>query len=83
MRCFPLCAGWRLAGSADAATLYLCKAYNGSTFWAQGHCSQRNALIERIESAADVPFEQQVQQAQGVRNRVASAPQVESFERGQ
>lgn len=72
-----------LANPADAATLYLCKAYNGSTFWAIAHCGQYNALIERMESVADVPFEQQVQQAQGARNRASAAPQPESFERGQ
>lgn len=72
-----------LANPADAATLYLCKAYNGSTFWASAHCGQYNALIERMESVADVPFEQQVQQAQGARNRATAAPQLDSFERGQ
>lgn len=83
MRRFLFFALWLLASSTDAATLYLCKAYNGSTFWAQAHCSQHNALIERMESVADVPFDQQVQQAEGARNRVAGAPQIESFERGQ
>ena len=72
-----------LAHPADAATLYLCKAYNGSTFWASAHCGQYNALIERMESVADVPFEQQVQQAQGARNRATTVPQTDSFERGQ
>jgi hypothetical protein len=72
-----------VATSSEAATLYLCKAYNGSTFWAQAHCGQHNALVERMESVADVPFAQQVEQAQGARNRAAAAPQGESFERGQ
>ncbi|MDR6536975.1 hypothetical protein [Variovorax soli] len=52
-------------GSAQAATIYLCRAYNGSTFWASAHCNQYNALIERIENVADgIPWDQQVQQAQ-------------------
>lgn len=71
------------AASADAATLYLCKAYNGSTFWASAHCSQHNALIERMESVADVPFDQQVEQAQGARTRASASPQGQTFERGQ
>jgi len=71
------------AASADAATLYLCKAYNGSTFWASAHCGQHNALIERIESVADVPFDQQVEQAQGARNRAFASLQGQPFERGQ
>lgn len=53
------------SGSVQAATIYLCRAYNGSTFWAQAHCNQHNALIERIENVADgIPWDQQVQQAQ-------------------
>jgi len=51
------------ATQSDAATIYLCKAYNGSMFWTTGTCSSRNAFIERIESVADVPFDQQVEQA--------------------
>lgn len=57
------------AAHANAATIYLCKAYNGSTFWTDGTCSSRNAFIERIENVADVPFDQQVEQAQRNMNR--------------
>lgn len=57
------------ATQSHAATIYLCKAYNGSTFWTNDSCSSRNALIERIESVADVPFDQQVEQARGNTNR--------------
>lgn len=52
------------SGPASSATIYLCKSYNGSTFWAQAHCGKHNALIERIENVADVPWDQQVQQAE-------------------
>jgi len=52
------------ASQSHAATIYLCKAYNGSTFWTNGTCSSRNAFIDRIENVADVPFDQQVEQAQ-------------------
>jgi len=64
MKTWGICAAALLAGSAHAGTIYLCKAYNGSTFWAQAHCNQHNALIERIENVADVPWDQQVQQAE-------------------
>ena len=83
MRRFFLLLLFVLAHPAGAATLYFCKAYNGSTFWASAHCGQYNALIERMESVADVPFAQQVEQAQGARNRATAAPQGETFERGQ
>jgi len=64
MKFWAICAIALIAGPAQAATIYLRKAYNGSTFWAQAHCSKHNALIERIESVADVPWDQQVQQAE-------------------
>ncbi|MCC2677351.1 MAG: hypothetical protein K0R58_4298 [Ramlibacter sp.] len=42
-------------------TIYLCRAYNGGTFWAQAHCNQHNALIERIAYVPpSLPFDQQV-----------------------
>lgn len=68
---------------AGAATLYLCKAYNGSTFWSSAHCNQHNALIDRLESVADVPFPQQVEQAQGARNRASAvvAQHADPFDR--
>lgn len=64
MRTLAACVAALLAGSAHAATIYLCKAYNGSTFWAQAHCGHYNALIDRIEHVADVPWDQQVRQAE-------------------
>jgi hypothetical protein len=74
MKATMIWAAALLAGSAHAGTIYLCRAYNGSTFWAQAHCSKHNALIERIESVADVPWDQQVQQAeQGKASRVQQA----------
>lgn len=61
-----------LAAHCQAATVYLCKAYNGSTFWASATCSKYNALIDRIETVADVPWEQQVEQAKANRDRATS-----------
>lgn len=57
-----------------AATIYLCKAYNGSMFWAPKSCSQYSALTDRIESVADVPWAQQVQQAEARRGGSAPTP---------
>lgn len=60
MKWFFLLSGL-LSFSAEAGTLYLCKAYNGGTFWSQAHCSQHSALIERMVSVPDsLPFDQQV-----------------------
>lgn len=71
-----------MAGSAQAATIYLCKAYNGSMFWAQAHCNQHNAFIERMERVADgIPWDQQVQQAENgkaARARQAQATNTDS-----
>lgn len=59
-------------GASAAATLYLCRAYNGGTFWAQTHCGQQNALIEKMVSVpATLPFNQQV--ALGEQERQASS----------
>jgi hypothetical protein len=60
------------ASQSHAATIYLCKAYNGSTFWTNGTCSSRNAFIDRIENVADVPFDQQVEQAQANMRRAGA-----------
>lgn len=56
-------------------TVYLCRAYNDSTFWSQAHCGQHHALIERIVSVpAGLPFEQQVHL--GEQQRRAAVPTV-------
>jgi hypothetical protein len=50
-------------------TIYHCKNYSGGTFWAQAHCSQHNALIDRIANVpAGLPFEQQVNIAEQQRH---------------
>lgn len=44
-----------------SGTIYLCRAYNGGTFWAQAHCAKHRALIETIASVPPaLPFQQQV-----------------------
>jgi hypothetical protein len=81
MRAILLAVALATAGSAQGATNYLCKAYNGATFWAQAHCGKHNALIDRIEQVADVPWDQQVQQAErakAARSQHAQAVDAES-----
>lgn len=66
---FPLCA--------NSGSLYLCRAYSGGTFWAQAHCNQHSALIERIVSVPDsLPFDQQVNLAEQQRAPVSSTTTV-------
>lgn len=46
----------------NAATIYMCRAYSGGSFWSSAHCRTHNALIERTASVPDgMPFAQQVQ----------------------
>jgi hypothetical protein len=49
------------SSGAGAGSIYLCKAYSGGMFWAQAHCNQHNALIERIVEVPDsLPWDQKV-----------------------
>lgn len=58
--------------TAQAGSIYLCRAYNGGTFWAQAHCNQHSALIEQIVSVPDsLPFDQQVNLAEQQRRGVS------------
>ncbi|QDL37664.1 hypothetical protein [Rhodoferax sediminis] len=63
-----------LSAAAQADTIYLCKAYNDSTFWAKAHCNQHQAFVERIVSVPDgMSFEQQVNLAKGEVNAASAA----------
>jgi hypothetical protein len=54
-----------VAPPKTSGTIYLCKNYSGGTFWAQAHCGQHNAHIDRIASVPPgMPFDQQVQIAE-------------------
>ncbi|WP_066271259.1 hypothetical protein [Hydrogenophaga palleronii] len=58
--------------SAGSVTLYHCKAYSGGSFWANTHCNQHRALIDRMVSVpGHLPFAQQVEIAEG--DRAAAA----------
>src|SRR5687767_13782586 len=65
------------ACAAQAATIYLCKTYSGATFWSNTHCNQQKAFIDRIEEVADVPWDQQVRQAE--QGRAVRAQQAQAF----
>lgn len=59
---FALALASLAPAGAEAATLYLCKAYSGGSFWSTTQCSTQQATIERMLSVPDdMPFEQQVQ----------------------
>lgn len=49
-------------------TIYHCKAYSGGTFWSSAYCGTQQALIDRTATVPNgMPFEQQVQVAEGQR----------------
>lgn len=46
-------------------TLFHCRAYSGGTFWANTHCNQHKALVDRMVNVpGSLPFDQQVQIAE-------------------
>jgi hypothetical protein len=50
------------------ATIYRCKAYSGGIFWSSAYCGTQQALVDRIANVPNsLPFEQQVQIAEGQR----------------
>jgi hypothetical protein len=60
--------------AVDRGTIYLCKAYDGGTFWAQAHCNQHKALIERIAHVPEnLPFDQKVALASAQQRNAAQA----------
>lgn len=49
-------------------TIYRCKAYSGGIFWSSAYCGTQQALIDRTATVPNgMPFEQQVQIAEGQR----------------
>lgn len=73
------CATLAWAAHAHAATIYLCEAYGGGTFWSSANCSSQKASIKRIVSVPDgLPFAQQVQlgeQVEGAGRMLQTAPE--------
>lgn len=63
------------ASGVTPGTIYLCKAYDGGTFWAQAHCNQHRSHIERIARVPDgLPFDQQVDLARNQMGAASPAP---------
>ena len=66
--------------ASGSITLYHCMVYNGGTFWANTHCNQHRALIDRmLEVPARLAFSQQVELAEDGRRAAAAlqhAPRV-------
>lgn len=61
-----------VAVDAQAATVYLCKAYSGGQFWSNTLCSKQQALIERMVTVPDdMSWDQQVQLAEQSRAEAA------------
>ena len=61
----------QLAEPNKTLTLYHCKGYDGRTFWANSHCNQHRALVDRMATVpANVSFERQVAMAEGQRRAV-------------
>jgi hypothetical protein len=63
--------------SAQADTIYLCKAYSGGMFWSSAPCSQQKATVDRMVSVPDnMTFEQKVQMGQAslAEARAVAAP---------
>ena len=53
---------------ATTLTLYHCKGYDDRTFWANSHCNQHRALVDRLVNVpAHLPFDEQVAIANGQR----------------
>jgi hypothetical protein len=66
----------QMEGSNQTLTLYHCKGYDGRTFWANSHCNQHRALVDRMVNVpARAPFDQQVAMAEGQRRAVQQAVQ--------
>lgn len=66
------------ASRVTTTTLYHCKAYNGSTFWARSHCNQHQALVDRMVNVPSrLPFDQQVHLAEASRRAATNSTPVQ------
>ncbi|MBL8415261.1 MAG: hypothetical protein JNM42_12560 [Propionivibrio sp.] len=56
------------------ATIYECRAYNGSSFFSNGLCSEHKALGVALHTVPDnMPFDQQVKTVEDAKTRKTSA----------
>lgn len=64
------------SGSIYAATIYECRSYSGTTFYASNYCSQHNAIGVLNHSVPDgLSFDQQVQIVNAAKGREAARKQ--------
>ena len=71
-----------IASAADAATIYLCRAYGGGEFWSSDHCHGRSASIVRMANVPDgMPFQQQVELVAGQLRQAETRNRQEDQER--
>lgn len=74
----PFFALLLVAASASAATIYECRALNGSSFYSSGPCAQHQAIgVLQHRVPDEMPFEQQVDLANKAKARQASAREQE------
>lgn len=65
------------------ATIYECRAYNGSSFLSTGLCSEHKALGVALHSVPDnMPFDQQVKTIEDAKTRKTSVSHQEDSNRG-
>lgn len=73
-----LLAGMMGSSLSHAATLYECRAYNGTSFYASNYCSQHQAVGVWNHPVPDgLPFEQQVQLVNAAKAKEAARRRVE------
>ena len=68
------------SASSSGATIYECRAYNGSSFFSSGPCGEHKAVGVFLHTVPDgMPFDQQVKIVEdGQRRKVANARQEDS-----
>ncbi len=70
-----VCLSW----SAQAETIYLCKAYSGGMFWSSAPCSQQKATVDRFVSVPDnMTWDQKVAMGEASRAQGQAATQAPS-----
>jgi len=82
---FLLSATFVLFGiTASAATIYECRAYNGTNFLSNNYCSQSNGIGVRNWTVPDnMTFDQQVQNVEAAKAKEASRLQAEIASKNQ
>ena len=57
---YLVCLCFFVVVPVQAATIYLCEAYGGGTFFTSGVCSHQKSMAIRMFNVPDLPFQQQV-----------------------